>query len=89
MSEKYIYLHYVDHTFSMIDIINKATHFRQQLNSLLQSLVLNMEVEEENSLTFLDVLVISKVDKFITSFYRKPNFTGLYTSWFRVLGKSN
>lgn len=81
MSETYIYLRYVDDTFSMFDNINEATFFHQHLNSLHQSLAFTMEVEENHSLLFFNILVEWKDGKFITSVFRKPTFTGLYTSW--------
>ena len=39
------------------------------------------ESENENALPFLDVLVIRENNKFVTSLYRKPTFSGLYTNF--------
>ena len=38
------------------------------------------EIEENNCLAFLDVLV-TREDKFSTSLYRKPTFSGLYSNF--------
>ena len=39
----------------------------------------SFEVEHNSCLSFLDVLVTRTDDRFITSLYRKPTFSGLYT----------
>ena len=38
------------------------------------------EIEENNSLAFLDVLV-TREETFCTSLYRKPTFSGLYSNF--------
>ena len=38
-----------------------------------------VETEQNNIISFLDVNVIRKHCKFITSVYRKPTFSGVYT----------
>ena len=51
------------------------------LNSLHPSLKFINEIETNNSLPFLYVLVTKSNNKFITSVYRKPTFTGQYIHW--------
>ena len=51
------------------------------LNSLHPSLKFTNEIETNNSLPFLYVLVTKSDNKFITSVYRKPTFTGQYIHW--------
>lgn len=70
--KSYVYLRYIDDTFAMFNIINETTLFCQDLNSLHSSLVFTMVEEENNSLSFLDVLVEWKDNKFITSVFCKP-----------------
>lgn len=77
----YVYLRYVDDTFAIFDSINETSLFQQHLNSLYPSLFFTVEEEENNSLSFLDVLVERKDNKFITSVFRKPTFTCIYTNW--------
>ena len=38
-----------------------------------------IETEQNNKISFLDVNVIREQSKFITSVYRKPTFSGVYT----------
>ena len=40
-----------------------------------------MKLKANNFLPFLDVLVTKSNNKFITSVYRKPTFTGQYIHW--------
>ena len=39
----------------------------------------NIETEQNNKISFLDVNVIREQGKFVTNFYRKPTFSGVYT----------
>ena len=39
------------------------------------------EVEKDDLLTFLDIKVIRSDTTFITSVYRKPTFSGVYTNY--------
>ena len=38
-----------------------------------------IETEQKNKISFLDVNVIREQGEFITSVYRKPTFSGVYT----------
>ena len=40
-------------------------------------------------MSFLDVTIIREKDKFTTSVYRKPTFSGIYTHFDSVLPSSN
>ena len=61
-----VYFRYVDDTYTIFK--TEALHF-------------TFEKEENNSLPFLDVLVEKSDTGFLTSVYRKPTFSGLYTRW--------
>ncbi len=41
----------------------------------------SLEKENNSTLPFLDVLVSKETSVFLTTVYRKPNFTGLYIRW--------
>ena len=45
------------------------------------------EVEHDNCLPFLDVLVTREGDSFLTSIYRKPTFSGLYTNFYSYISE--
>ena len=40
-----------------------------------------IEIEKENKLSFLDIEVIREQDKFTTTVYRKPTFSGVYSNF--------
>ena len=44
-------------------------------------MTLTFEVEKDNYFAFLDVLVSREDNRFITSIYRKPTFSGLYSNF--------
>ena len=57
-----------------------AVKFLHCLNDLHPGVIkFTMEGEEERRLPFMDVLVRREQNRFTTSVYRKPTFTGLYT----------
>ena len=41
----------------------------------------SMETKKENKLSFLDVEIIRKQEKFTTTIYRKPTFSGVYSNF--------
>ena len=53
----------------------------QYMNSRHHKINLTKELEENNSLSFLDVLVFRNVDTLKTSIYRKPTFSGVFTNF--------
>ena len=57
-----------------------ATNFSNILKSLNPTLKFTCEKESE-SLAFLDVKIQKSDNKFITSVYKKPSFTGQYIRW--------
>lgn len=83
-----VYMRYVDDTFSIFDSARDATNFLSYLNSLHSFLKFTMSVEKDRALPFLDVLVKRNDGVFVTSVFRKPTFTGLYTSWNSFVPKS-
>ena len=77
-----LYRRYVDDTFSLfLGGIAESLRFLSRLNSLHPSLQFTMEGENEGKLPFLDVMVLREFDRYATTIYRKPTFTGLYTRW--------
>ena len=66
-----MYYRYVDDTFCLFKTEKDADLFFTQLNSMHSSL----------KFPFLDVFVYKTSTAFLTSVYRKPTFSGLYTRW--------
>ena len=63
--------------------------FHSYLNSLHVNISFTIENEKDNRMTFLDVDIIREKDKFTTSVYRKPTFSGIYTHFDNFLPSSN
>ncbi len=76
-----VYFRYVDDTFAIFKKESDCNVFLQKLNALHPSLKFTFEKEQNNSLPFLDVFVENTATGFLTSIYRKPTFSGLYTRW--------
>ena len=76
-----MYYRYVDDTFAVFNDEDECNEFFSHLNSLHPSLRFTFEKECNRTLPFLDVLVEKNDDEFVTSFYRKPTFTGQYIRW--------
>ena len=71
---------------------NSAEHFKRfhsYLNSSHLNISFTIENEKDNRMSFLDVNIIHEKDKFTTSVYRKPTFSGIYTHFDSFLPSSN
>ena len=76
-----VYFRYVDDTFVVFSSELDCDCFHEKLNLLHPALNFTVEKEQNNSLSFLDVLVEKEGTGFLTSVYRKPTFTGQYIHW--------
>ena len=77
------YFRYVDDTFILFRNPSQATKFFDYMNLMHPNIKFTCENENNGSLNFLDVTVTrDNENKFDTSVYRKPTFTGLGTSYF-------
>ena len=76
-----LYFRYVDDTFALFKDQSEMDEFYKQLNLLHPSLQFTREFENKDELPFLDVLVKSVNNDFVTSIYRKATFTGHYVKW--------
>ena len=76
-----IYFRYVDDTFALFNTRVDYHSFLGRLNALHPALTFTHEEEIGGKLPFLDVLVERGPSAFLTSIYRKPTFSGLYTHW--------
>ena len=77
------YRRYVDDIFLLFENIQCAHSFQQYMNTQHPNMNFTSELEDKNSLAFLDVFITRDVDsgRFITSVYRKPTFSGVYTNY--------
>ena len=76
------YNRYVDDTFLIFKHPSHVGLFFDYLNLQHKSIKFTMELESNNSLSFLDCNVTKSNGRFLTSVYRKSTFTGLSTSFF-------
>jgi len=70
---------YVDDLFLLFPNKYSLDRFFTNINSVHRNIVFIKELETNNCLHFLDVLVEETSTGFITSTYRKPTHTGLYS----------
>ena len=75
------YRRYVDDIFVMFSHPEHLEKFFHYMNSRHNNINFTKELEENNSLSFLDVLVFRNVDTLETSIYRKPTFSGVFTNF--------
>ena len=40
-----------------------------------------LEIEENGSMSFLDIIITCENNKFVTSVYHKPTFSGVFTNF--------
>ena len=72
-----LYKRYMDDTFLLFKDPSHIDKFLNYLNNKHSNIKFTSEIEQNNSLPFLDIL-INKTDRgFTSSVYRKPTFTGL------------
>ena len=83
------YRSYVDDIFVLFNSAEHLKRFYSYLNSCHLNISLTMENEKDNRMSFLDVNIICEKDKFTTSVYRKPTFSGIYTHFDSFLPSSN
>ncbi|XP_071637535.1 uncharacterized protein [Temnothorax longispinosus] len=76
-----IFYRYVDDIFTIIprsklnDVLNAFNSYHPRLN-------FTFELESNNSLPFLDTIVIRDGNRLITNWFRKPTFSGRYINYF-------
>ena len=82
MSDKIsLWFRYVDDTFTFIKR-GQVDNVIEILNGFHENINFTFEKETENSISFLDVKVIKKLDgSFDTDIYRKKTDTNVYLSW--------
>ena len=79
------YRRYVDDIFILVSNIEHVDKFKEYLNCKHQNINFTSEFECDGKLPFLDNLIDWKEGKFITSVYRKPTFTRVYTHYLSFL----
>ena len=75
------YRRYVDDIFVLFESSESADSFREYMSSKHQNINFTVEKENVGSLSFLDIKICRKNGKFVTSVYRKPTFSGVFTNY--------
>ena len=75
------YKRFVDDVFVLFKDSSHISLFKTFMNDQHPSMNFTSEAEVDNALPFLDVHVIRQEGKFVTSIYRKPTFSGVYTNY--------
>ena len=87
--EPSLYRRYVDDTFLVFNTSSDMLSFFKWMNKQHPSITFTKEEEQDNKLSFLDVLLTQTTDgSIVTSIYRKPTFSGLYMKWDSFVPKS-
>ena len=63
--------------------------FHNFLNGRHADMSLTIEREKQNRMSFLDIEIIREDKTYITSVYRKPTFSGVYTHFGSFLPSTN
>ena len=74
------YNRFMDAKFVLFSSSDHVLKFHKYINSRHKNMTFTYEIEENNSLAFLDVLV-TREENVCTSLYRKPTFSGLYSNF--------
>lgn len=82
------YRRYVDDIFLLFRSSTDVEPFKTYMNSRHTNIRFTSEIEEDNKLSFLDVLISRDKDMFSTSVYRKPTFSGVFTNFLSFIPKS-
>ena len=73
------YRRYVDDIFVLFKFTEHLSKFRDYFNTCHQNMSFSFEQEKNGKLSFLDVEVSRQEGHFVTTVYRKPTFSGVYT----------
>ena len=76
-----VYRRFVDDTFLLFRSRDHIEKFRSYLNCQHPNIKFTSEVEENNSISFLDIKINRDLNSFCTSIYRKPTFSGVFTNF--------
>ena len=79
------YRRYVDDIFVLCRDRDHHRRFMEYMNSKHTNIAFTEEVEDNNSLPFLDVFVSRTENGFVTNIYRKRTFSGVFTNFFSFL----
>ena len=75
------YRRFVDDTFILPWTKGHVEKFKNYVNKQQKNIKFASKIEANQSLSFLDMKITSKNNRFVTSVYRKPTFSGVLTNF--------
>ena len=82
-----VYRRYVDDTFLLFHSRQHVEKFKTYLNKQHKNIAFTSEMEQNGSLSFQDIIISRENNKFVTSVYRKPTFSGVFTNFESFISK--
>ena len=76
-----VYRWFIDDTFSIFWSKDQVEKFRNYFHKYHKNIKFTSEIEENGSLSILDIKISCENNKFGTSVYRKPTFSGVFTNF--------
>ena len=76
-----VYWRVVDDTFLLFRSKDHVNKFRKYLNKQHKNIKFTSEIEENDLLSFLYIKISRENNKFVTSVYCKPTFSGVFTNF--------
>ena len=76
-----VYRRFVDDTFLLFRSKDHLEIFRNYLNKQHKNIKFTSAIVENGSLSFFDIKISPENNKFVTSVYRKPTFSGVFTNF--------
>ena len=76
-----VYRRFVDDTFLFFRTKDHVEKFKNYLNKIHKNITFTSKIEGNGSLSFLDITITCENNKFVTSVYRKPTFSGVFTNF--------
>ena len=76
-----VYRRFVDDTFLLFRTKDHVEKFKNYLNKQHKNIKFTSEIEENGSLSFLDITISRENNKFVTSVYRKSTCSGIFTNF--------
>ena len=73
------YRRYVDDIFVLFESVEHLSKFRDYFNTCHPNMSFYFEQEKNGKLSFLNIEMSWEKRKFVTTVYRKPTFSGVYT----------
>ena len=83
-----IYGRYIDDKSLLFRSKHHIKKIQNYLNCQHKNIKFTSQTENENSILFLDIKITRDNNKFMTSVYRKPTFSGVFTNFGSFIPKS-